>query len=117
MKYDMTKPCDACPFRSDKHFPLHYDRVVEITDGLMYENTTFSCHKTTTSIGETNLSKNAQHCGGALIFMEKNDNAHQMMRIAERLGYYDRTKLEMDSPVFEDADVMAEMCSEANGGS
>jgi hypothetical protein len=26
---------------------------------------------------------------------------HQMMRIAERLGMYDRTKLKMDAPVYD----------------
>lgn len=31
-----------------------------------------------------------------------------MMRISERLGMYDRTKMKMDSPVFDDADEMAE---------
>jgi len=116
MKYDLKKPCEQCPFRSDKPFPLDHDRVMEITNGLLYENTPFSCHKTTTSIGRTNNHKEAQHCGGALIFMEKNDNAHQMMRIMERLGMYDRTKLDMDSPVFDDQREMADVCSEMNGG-
>jgi hypothetical protein len=41
------------------------------------------------------------HCAGALIFLEKLDSPHQMMRICERIGYYDRTKLDMTAPVVE----------------
>jgi hypothetical protein len=33
--------------------------------------------------------------------LEKQGLPNQMMRIAERLRYYDRSKLRMDSPVFE----------------
>lgn len=46
-------------------------------------------------------TKDSQHCAGALIFLEKIEEPHQMMRICERLGMYDRTKLDMDAPVFE----------------
>jgi hypothetical protein len=39
------------------------------------------------------------HCAGALIFLEKREEPHQMMRICERLGMYDRTKLNMNANV------------------
>ena len=51
---------------------------------------------------------NAEHCAGALIFLEAQEQPNQMMRIAERLGLYDRRKLDMESPVFDDADAMAD---------
>lgn len=40
--------------------------------------------------------------------LEKMQQPHQMMRIAERLGMYDHTKLNMSAPVYDDVDEMAE---------
>jgi hypothetical protein len=37
-----------------------------------------------------------------LIFNEKREQPHQMMRICERLGMYDMTKLDMEADVRED---------------
>jgi hypothetical protein len=39
------------------------------------------------------------HCAGMLIFLEKRNQPTQMMRICERLGLYDRTKLDMAAKV------------------
>jgi hypothetical protein len=39
------------------------------------------------------------HCAGALIFLEKQKRPHQMMRICERIGRYDMTKLNMKAKV------------------
>jgi len=100
MKFDLTKPCVNCPFRSDKPGFLHPERVKEITDAL-FNDQTFQCHKT------INNGK-SQHCAGAMIFLEANEAPNQMMRIMGRLGAYDYTKLDMDSPVFTDADDMIE---------
>ena len=36
--------------------------------------------------------------------LEHNQEPNQMMRIMERLGFYDRTKLDMDAPVFKSYD-------------
>jgi len=62
----------------------------------------FCCHKTTVcdDEGKYTPGPDSQHCAGALIFLEKQDAPHQMMRICERLGIYDRRKLDMDAPVF-----------------
>ena len=63
----------------------------------------FACHKTCDQDEETGdyvPNKDSHHCVGALIFLEKQNAPHQMMRICERLGLYDRTKLDMDAPVF-----------------
>lgn len=114
MNYTQTKPCGECPFRSDKPFPLTEGRVLEICEGLMYYNASFSCHKTTTSVGRSNQHGKAIHCAGALIFMEKQGLSHQMMRICERLGMYDHTKLDMSFPVYDDMEEMLEGCVGAN---
>ena len=74
----------------------------EIIDALM-RDATFTCHETTVGSEDDDSEMvdgpNAQHCAGALIFLEHQDAPNQLMRIAERLGSYDRTKLDMDAPV------------------
>lgn len=100
MRFDITKPCAQCPFRNDRPGFLRPERVEEITDAIL-GGQTFQCHKT------INKGKE-QHCAGATIFLEANDRPNQLMRIMERLGAYDRHALDMDSPVFTDADDMIE---------
>ena len=39
-----------------------------------------------------------------MILLEKMDSPNNPMRMAERLGMYDRTKLDMDALVFDDVD-------------
>jgi hypothetical protein len=108
MKYTKTTPCDNCPFRSDKPFHLGKGRVREIQRSL--SRATFACHKTTEA-GGCDGGRNAEiHCAGALILLEKLDEPSQMMRIAERLGMYDRTKLKMDAPVYDSFEEMVEGC-------
>jgi hypothetical protein len=109
MKFDMRRPCNNCPFRSDIKFPLDVERVEEIVHSITREDQTFACHKTTRHgyEGEHIPHKDEQHCAGALIMLEKMENPNQMMRIAERLGVYDRHKLDMNyAPVYEDGDDM-----------
>lgn len=57
----------------------------------------FPCHKTTDFGNEDDYipgkNPNERHCAGALIFAERHGNCTQMMRIAERLRFYDHTKL------------------------
>jgi len=75
--------------------PLRRGRIDEIARGLVRGE--FPCHKTVNH-SRRNQGKE-QHCAGALIMLEKMDQPSQMMRICERIGLYDRTKLKMDSPV------------------
>ncbi|MET4238599.1 DUF6283 family protein [Bradyrhizobium sp. RT10b] len=112
MKFDLRRPCDNCPFRSDVKFPLEVERVEEIVQAITEKDLTFACHKTTRfdpETGETVRSPKEQHCAGALIMLEKMQRPNQMMRISERLGFYDRTKLEMNYvPVYENGKDMIE---------
>lgn len=99
MKYDLTTPCGLCPFRNDgKRLRVAPERVLEMAAGE------FCCHKTTEiddETGEFPPKPDSQHCAGALIFLEHLEQPHQMMRICERLGMYDASKLNMDAPVFQ----------------
>lgn len=98
MKYDLVRPCALCPFRNDAgRLYVHPSRLEGMASGQ------FCCHKTGESNDETGSIEptvNSQHCAGALIFNEHREQPHQMMRICERLGLYDRSKLDMDAPVF-----------------
>lgn len=98
----MTKPCPECPFlRSRGAVRLTRGRIVEITGNMLSRGGgEFHCHKTTLQGGVP--AGQERHCAGALIFAEKNGNATQMMRIAERLGMYDPRKLVGYENVFDD---------------
>lgn len=115
MNYTKTSPCDNCPFRSDKPFHLVRGRVREIQRGLV--NGDFPCHKTTVEGGEDEddcstlkSTDKSLHCAGALILLEKLEQPSQMMRICERIGMYDRTKLKMDAPVYNSWEAMVKGC-------
>lgn len=152
MKFEMTSPCENCPFRTDKPFFLGPERAREIADAL-FADKTFSCHKTVDYAkredyedGEERATppgagrggarsdpcledlhrlydeppaipgdKNEQHCAGAMIILERLERPNQMMRICERLGLYDRRKLKMDAPVFEDFDAFVESMEALEG--
>lgn len=112
MNYKLVKPCDLCPFRRDaKHLVLSRDRAIEIGGQMLsLQGGQFVCHKTAKIVdGEfVDAGESSSHCAGALIFAEKNGNATQMMRIAERLGAYDASALQGQEQVFDDLDEMAE---------
>lgn len=108
MNFNLTKPCKDCPFRSDVRPYLTTRRVREIIAGLIGAQATFACHKTTKcdDEGETIETRKTEHCAGALILLERQGKPNQLMRISERLGFYDRTKLDMDAPVYRDPRAM-----------
>jgi hypothetical protein len=108
MKFDLRAPCGNCPFRTDITFYLDTARVEGICKAITTGDKTFSCHKTTKhdDEGRSIAHKGEQHCGGALVMLERLNRPNQMMRIAERLRYYDRSKLRMDAPVFESTAAM-----------
>ena len=110
MKYDLRTPCSNCPFRSDVKPYIRPERVEEII------GQEFSCHKTTTCKERDNDHSEAQHCAGSLILHEKMAQPHQMMRIMERLGGYDRTKLDMYASVYDAAESMIEAHEKAISG-
>lgn len=92
----MTNPCDQCPFLKTMAHGFTMGKLQGFASGE------FPCHKTADCEDETGnfvANGNSQHCAGVLIFNEKRNRPHQMMRIAERLGMYDRRKLNMKADV------------------
>lgn len=102
MKYEMTHPCARCPFRKGTKMLLRSERVEEI-EACAGD---FPCHETVdyTDNDKGDETLDTQHCAGALIYAEKQERSTQMMRIMERLGMYDRTKLGDEDLVWDDLD-------------
>jgi hypothetical protein len=99
--FNLKQPCGACPFRTDQHAFLDPERAREIADHLLAGDS-FHCHKTldySSEDGSGETTSKSMHCAGAMIVLEHEERPNQIMRIAERLGFYDHTKLNMDSPV------------------
>jgi len=109
MKFDLKAPCAQCPFRTDVVPYLTPERAEEIVAGITEGDGAFVCHKTLKHVdGELQEHDDSKHCAGALILLERVDRPNQVMRIAERLGLYNRTGLDMRAPVFETPQRMLE---------
>ena len=97
MNFSLKTTCGQnCPFRTDcKSGWLGENRAQEIVDSITRDQQTFACHNTTEfdDDGDHVRTDGEQHCAGAMIMLEKINRPNQMMRIAERLGMYDHTKL------------------------
>lgn len=118
MFFNLRKPCPHCPFRSDGSGYLHPERAREIAKGLK-SGDWFACHHTTEMVedetGEEDLGcvSTSEHCAGAMILLEKIDRPSTAMQLSERLryppeGFYDRSKLDMDSPVVDSLEAFVE---------
>src|SRR5437870_5231493 len=97
--YRLTRPCAKCPFRRDIKPFLTPAAAREIAESL--ERSEFPCHETLDYSGDGDgegggrETEQTAHCAGALIVLEKVERPSQMMRICERIGLYDRRKLDM----------------------
>lgn len=96
MNFDLKNPCKGCPFKEGTTTVLRHGRAKEIVQAITDKQGTFTCHKTLDLPNDKQ-----QHCAGAMILLEHIERPNQMMRIAERLGYYDRFSLNMEAPVFK----------------
>lgn len=103
MHYNLSKPCANCPFRNDIPGYLARERVIEIAESVLNQQS-FPCHKTTVeddgdeAVGELVSTADSEQCAGAEIFAAFHGRSSQMARIAERLGL-PVARLDMTSPV------------------
>jgi hypothetical protein len=111
--FNLTTPCDNCPFRREGGIRLHRKRAHDIAALFTDEQGgTFPCHKTvdydtdTDDDGPRPMRPEEKMCAGGLIFAEKQGVANQMVRIMERIGAYDPRKLRGHDAVFDDLDEM-----------
>lgn len=103
-RYSLPGPCANCPFRSDRPFYLNPDRVDEIADALE-AGQGFTCHKTVDYTEDgPEVNDRGRECGGAMATLEREGRPNQGMRIAERLGFYDPTRIDPDAPVYDSID-------------
>lgn len=99
-----VKPCKKCPFRTDVPPYLRPERVQQIATDVQ-NGAPFWCHETTVpdenDDGGTEMTRGPETsvCAGSIILMEKQETPNQHLRIAERLGMYDRERMHLDSPV------------------
>lgn len=90
MKFNMKKACKECPFLkgSSTNVTLAKGRIEGIVHDMLHNDSSFICHKTLDK-----PSMEQEHCAGALAYLEKRNRPNQMMRIAERIGTYDKDKV------------------------
>lgn len=103
--YALVRPCAKCPFRSDVEPYLRPERAHEIAQTVQ-GGSEFYCHETTVEIddedgGTMGRGPDTKVCAGSLILAEKSGGVTQVMRISERLGMYDPSRLDMSAPVSE----------------
>lgn len=136
--FGLKKPCPRCPFRMDVPGYLRRARAQEIAESIA-DGSIFHCHQTTVDGIEIEddgmefetlvAGPDSQFCAGALIVLERCESPNQAMRMAENLGYYDPTMLDMEAPVARtmidfvnhhdpefDEENEPECCHIANGG-
>lgn len=103
MNHNLKKPCANCPFRTDIKPFLKMERAQDIVDSIVGMQQSFPCHKTVdySEHSEGVETSKSEMCAGAMIMLEKINEPTQMMRISERLGMYDFTRLDMSAPVFD----------------
>jgi hypothetical protein len=104
--FNLKRPCAHCPFRNDRPTFLRASRAQEIATEVGENDKTFYCHETVEYgrdglDGEGQCTQKSQQCAGQMIVLEKMDRPNQMMRIGERIGAYDRTRLHMSSPTYD----------------
>lgn len=111
MNFNLKRPCKNCPFRHDVSPYVTPGRAEQILEDIIKGQGSFTCHKTLRVdefTGELTEASDSEHCAGALILLEKIEQPNQMMRIMERIGVYDRTQLDMNSPVYDSPEDMLE---------
>lgn len=101
MKFNLKEPCKDYPFvlGSNTNTTLAKGRLEGIIEDIR-NDLSFTCHKTLDL-----PSRSQQHCAGAMIFLEKEERPNQIMRIAERVGLYNHSELNMNVNIVQ-ADVM-----------
>jgi hypothetical protein len=110
MRFELRQPCDQCPFRQDTlRGWLGEERAREIAQSVVEWDRTFPCHKTVTHDDDDPQDTEAeQHCAGALQFVLSYGWPNWRLRLAQRMGLWDPTRLRTHIPVFASIRAMAQ---------
>lgn len=71
--FEMKKPCDSCPFRSDIPLVGAPDWAHDVLTGIRRGNLAHSCHKTDPKADGFKGTKKTYHCMGFLGLMKNMD--------------------------------------------
>lgn len=117
MKLNQKKACSLCPFLKASVQPkvngwLGKERAEGIIDSLQIGDVAFPCHKTSPCCDDdydedearTLDFSNTEACVGAIIMMAKNNNATQLVRIANRISGYNPKALLNQSDVVDSSE-------------
>lgn len=88
--FNLKQPCVECPFvkGSMTNQSLSENRMKDIVNDILVKDLSFQCHKTI----KLSLDKH-EHCAGAILYLERENKPNQIMRIAERIGRYNKTEM------------------------
>jgi hypothetical protein len=104
MKFNLTRPCKDCPFRTDCPTGWLGRSAERIAAELTREDKTFACHKTT-GVETPWLAPPADdsQCAGALLMLQQANKLHDnwRFRLAQQMKILDMSKLKTNIPVFE----------------
>lgn len=102
MRFDLKKPCKACPFRTDRVGYLGVKRADEIAENLLSDDFNwFGCHETTVADenGDLHCGEETQHCLGAIMFLLNTVGLNVVTRVAVISGKLDLKNLDRSVPV------------------
>lgn len=115
MDFRLRKMCKDCPWRSDREYPFFgkdergYERTQELRESLQGMHV-FPCHKTAyfDDDGDQHQTERTQACAGVLITMEKAGDRGDLVQIAERIGKYDPSILDLNQPTYNSLEEWSE---------
>lgn len=118
MRFDLKRPCKACPFRTDRPGYLDPERAAEIATSLMDDDYSwFGCHETTIADdnGDLHCGDETQHCQGALQFLLGTTGLNIASRIAVLTGELKLDEVDRSVPVANSKKAFVDHHSKARG--
>jgi hypothetical protein len=108
VKFDLTRPCGNCPFRTDVRPYIRADKVRQVlgdpaaTGAAHWPASSFACHKTVDyrRSDRGRVHARSQHCAGAAIILTGERLPNQAMQLAERLLGVDFRRLDLSALVY-----------------
>lgn len=102
MRFDLKRPCKACPFRTDRPGYLDPARAAEIVTNLLEDDYSwFGCHESTVADekGDLYCGDETQHCHGSLQFLLATTGLNIASRLAVLTGELKLDELDRSIPV------------------
>lgn len=106
--FKLKRPCKSCPFKigQGERYQLSKERLKEI-----FAASAFQCHATVHYDGDTvdeegftvpDSGDKPQQCAGLMTVLHREGIPNQIMQIAERVGFFDPSKLDPSNEVYGD---------------